>query len=115
MQDLIEKGELDEISIELQEDAALFFSRRNMMTDSDSKKTLQMINKVLKTQPGSNAGQPLDWADLRTMIAQAVKDNDPREKFEELLANVVVFMEDLVRNGQLDAYSTELQNAAVAY
>ena len=44
-------------------------------------------------------GQPLDWADLKKIIVEAVRNNDPREKFDELHANVVVLMEDLVSNG----------------
>ena len=48
MQDLIDKGELDDISIELQEDAAVFFKKRNKINNSESKRTLQMIIKVLK-------------------------------------------------------------------
>ena len=86
-----------------------------MMSNSESRKTLQMITNVLKKQLGSDTGQPLDWADLKQMIVEAVRNNDPREKFDELHANVVVLMEDLVSNGQLNAYSADIQNAAVAY
>ena len=41
-------GKLDAISVTLQEDAAVFFARRRVLSDPGSKKALQMINNILK-------------------------------------------------------------------
>ena len=48
MTELVRTGQLAAISVELQEDAAVFFQRRNILSDSQSKKALQKINNVLK-------------------------------------------------------------------
>ena len=41
-------GQLDAISVTLQDDAAVFFARRRVLSDDGSKKALQMINNILK-------------------------------------------------------------------
>ena len=48
MTELKRTGELDAISVTLQNDAALFFSRRREVTDSDGKASLQQIINILK-------------------------------------------------------------------
>ena len=41
-------GKLDDISVELQEDAAVFFARKRVLSEDGSKKALQLICNVLK-------------------------------------------------------------------
>ena len=48
MTELKRTGELDAISVTLQNDAALFFSRRKEVSDSDGKASLQQIINILK-------------------------------------------------------------------
>ena len=104
------------MSKKLKEDAEEFANKKGTLTTGHgSRQVLEMICDTLENQPGSDAGQPLDWADLRSMIDEAVKNNDPQEKFDELHANVVVLMENLVSNGQLNAYMADIQNAADIY
>ena len=50
MTELKRTEQLDAISIELQDDGALFFQRRNMMNNKDSKRALQKIVNILKAQ-----------------------------------------------------------------
>ena len=47
MKYLVENGELDAISVQLQDEAVEFFSQRNLLKNPGSKKTLQMINYIL--------------------------------------------------------------------
>ena len=49
MTELVRTGKLAALSVEIQEDAAVFFQRRNVLSDSESKKALQKINRILKT------------------------------------------------------------------
>ena len=41
-------GALDDMSVALQEDAAVFFARRRVLSEAESKKALQKINNILK-------------------------------------------------------------------
>ena len=50
MAELLRTGELSAMSITLQEDAAVFFAKRNKLSDPGSKKALQKINNILKSQ-----------------------------------------------------------------
>ena len=40
--------QLDVLSVQIQEDAAVFFARRRVLSDDESKKALQKINNILK-------------------------------------------------------------------
>ena len=42
--------QIDNISIDLQDDANVFFTRRNLLSEADSKQALQKINNALKNQ-----------------------------------------------------------------
>ena len=48
MTELKRTGSLTALSVTLQNDAAVFFSRRNDLCDSGSKAALQQINNILK-------------------------------------------------------------------
>ena len=48
MTELKRTGQLDALSITLQEDAAGFFTRRDKLTDPESKKALQLICNILR-------------------------------------------------------------------
>ena len=50
MAELQRTGQLDDMSVTLQEDAAVFFAQRNDLSDDESKETLQKIINVLKNQ-----------------------------------------------------------------
>ena len=41
-------GQLEHISVTLQDDAAVFFARRRVLSESGSKEALQLINNTLK-------------------------------------------------------------------
>ena len=48
MTELKQTGEIDAISVALQNDAAMFFSKRKEVTDSDGRASLQQIINILK-------------------------------------------------------------------
>ena len=48
MTELKRTGQLDAISVELQDDAAVFFARRRVLSEAGSKEALQQINNILK-------------------------------------------------------------------
>ena len=48
MTELKQTGEIDAISVTLQNDAAMFFSKRKEVTDSDGRASLQQIINILK-------------------------------------------------------------------
>ena len=50
MTEIKRTGQLYALSIKLQEDGSVFLSRRNNLSDSESKKALQKINNILKKQ-----------------------------------------------------------------
>ena len=41
-------GQIEHISVTLQDDAAVFFARRRVLSESGSKEALQLINNTLK-------------------------------------------------------------------
>ena len=51
------------------------------------------------SEPGSGTGQPLSWAQLKTMILEAIKKNEQQVVFEALLADVSNFMTEIKRTG----------------
>ena len=48
MTELKRTGQLDDLSVTLQDDAAGFFKRRDKLTDPESKKALQLICNILR-------------------------------------------------------------------
>ena len=48
MEQLKRTGYLDVLSVQLQDDAAVFFSRKRLLTEDGSKNALQMIINILK-------------------------------------------------------------------
>ena len=143
MTELQRTGQLNAMSITLQDDAAIFFAQRRDMSDSGSKKALQKIVNILKKQEtagvandtimdqsqnsdsmglGSSATsseplprQPPTWAQLKAMIHESIKKDDQPVVFEALLADVDNYMTELKRTGQLAVMSIPLQEDAAVF
>ena len=47
------------------------------------------------SEPGSGTVQPQSWVDLKAMILESIKKDDPPEVFEARLADVRNFMAEL--------------------
>ena len=144
MTELKRTGQLAFMSIPLQEDAAVFFSRRTILSYPDSKKALQKIINILKKQEtagaandsmmmdqsqnsdsmglgsSANPSEPLprpppSWAQLKAMIHESIKKDDQPVVFEALLADVDNYMTELKRTGQLAVMSIPLQEDAAVF
>ena len=51
------------------------------------------------SEPGSGAGQPPTWEQLKAKVLAAIKKDEQAEVFEALLADVQNFMTELKRTG----------------
>ena len=127
MTELQRTGQLNAMSITLQDDAAIFFAQRRDMSDSGSKKALQKIVNILKKQETAGAANdtmidqsqnsdsmglgssatpseppsrpPPTWAQLKTMILESIKKDALPKVFEALLVDVRNCMIELQRTG----------------